>query len=145
MSDKKHNNFSSKKEIAETQLLLAELYLFGNGVTQNTKKALQLYETALYSDERIMKSNPSDTYNLARIYAKSNNYKRAFPLYLNAGENGSINAYTNIGYCYATGKGVKKDTIKAYKAYMKAAKKGSTTAQNNLDFLCKESPWACKE
>jgi TPR repeat protein len=145
MSYKKYNNFSSKKEIAETQLALAELYLFGDGVKQNSKKALQLYEKALYSDEKIMKNNPGSTYNLARIYANSNNFKKAFPLYLNAAENGSIHAYNNIGYCYSNGKGVKKDAIKAYTAYMKAAKQGDSTAQHNLDVLCKESPWACKE
>ena len=146
MSNKKYNDFRSKKEIAGAQLNLAELYLLGNGgVVKNTKKALKLYEKALYSDERIMKSNPTDTYNLARIYAELNNFKKAFPLYLNAAENGFTKAYTNIGYCYVEGKGVKRDRIKAYKAWLKIAKDGDKTAQNNLDILCKESPWACKE
>jgi len=145
ISDKKHNNFSSKKEIAKAQLGLAELYLFGDGVTKNIKKAIHLYEKALYADERIMKSRPGDTYNLARIYAELNNFKKAFPLYLNAAENGATHAYVNIGYCYAKGKGVKRDKIKAYKAWLKAAKYGNKTAQNNLDTLCRQNPWACKE
>ncbi len=34
--------------------------------------------------------------------------------------------------------------LKAYEYYMKAAKLGSTSAQKNLNNLCKKSAWACK-
>jgi len=38
----------------------------------------------------------------------------------------------------------KKDYIKAYEYWMKSAKLGNTTAQSNLDVLCKEHSWVCK-
>jgi len=38
----------------------------------------------------------------------------------------------------------KKDYIKAYEYYMKAAKLGSSKAQHNLDILCREHSWVCK-
>jgi len=49
--------------------------------------------------------------------------------------------YLNAGVLYRYSA---KDKIKAYQYYMKSAKLGDTTAQSNLDNLCKESPWACK-
>jgi TPR repeat protein len=45
---------------------------------------------------------------------------------------------------YAMGQGAKQDKIKSYQYWMKAAKQGNKTAQNNLDILCQQSPWACK-
>jgi TPR repeat protein len=54
------------------------------------------------------------------------------------------NAYLKIGYMYNTGQGGKKDKIKAYKYYMESAKLSNKDAQNNLDILCSESPWACR-
>lgn len=45
---------------------------------------------------------------------------------------------------YYMGQGVKKDKIKSYQYLLKAAKQGDSKAQNNLDILCKNSPWACK-
>jgi TPR repeat protein len=38
----------------------------------------------------------------------------------------------------------KKNYIKAYEYYMKAAKLGNTVAQSNLDILCREHSWVCK-
>ena len=49
--------------------------------------------------------------------------------------------YLNAGVLYRYSA---KDKIKAFQYYMKSAKLGDTTAQSNLDRLCKESPWACK-
>lgn len=45
---------------------------------------------------------------------------------------------------YYQGQGLKQDKIKAYKYMMMAAKQGDVRAQSNLDFICNESPWACK-
>jgi TPR repeat protein len=45
---------------------------------------------------------------------------------------------------YYLGQGVKKNKIKAYQYLMKSAQQGNSVAQNRLDILCKESPWACK-
>jgi TPR repeat protein len=45
---------------------------------------------------------------------------------------------------YYNGQGVKVNKTKAYELLLKAAKEGNSTAQENLDIVCKESPWACK-
>jgi len=49
-------------------------------------------------------------------------------------------SYLNAGVIYAHS----GDKLNAYKYYMKAAKLGEITAQNNLGILCKNNSWACK-
>ena len=49
--------------------------------------------------------------------------------------------YLNSGVLYRYSK---KDYIKTYEYYMKAAKLGDIDAQRYLDGLCKEHSWACK-
>ncbi|MFA5232901.1 MAG: hypothetical protein WC390_00755 [Sulfurimonas sp.] len=53
-------------------------------------------------------------------------------------------ANLNLGVNYYNGEGGKVNKYKAYEHFKIAAKEGNVRAQNNLDFLCKESPWACK-
>ncbi|MDY0121874.1 MAG: tetratricopeptide repeat protein [Sulfurimonas sp.] len=53
-------------------------------------------------------------------------------------------ANANLGVAYLLGKGIEKNKIQAYKHWMIAAKQGNSQSQNNLDVLCRESPWACK-
>ena len=36
------------------------------------------------------------------------------------------------------------DKIKAYKYYMISAQQGCIEAQDNLDIMCRKSPWACQ-
>jgi TPR repeat protein len=45
---------------------------------------------------------------------------------------------------YAKGLGVKQNKILAYQLLLKAAQQGHGDAQNNLDVLCRKSPWACR-
>lgn len=48
---------------------------------------------------------------------------------------------------YFAGKGVEKNKYKTYEHFSIAAKQGdeiAQVAQNYLDTLCRESPWACK-
>jgi len=47
----------------------------------------------------------------------------------------------NTGQMYFFGQDNK---IKAYEYWYKAAKYGHKDAQNNLNLLCKQYPWACK-
>ncbi len=49
-------------------------------------------------------------------------------------------SYTNAGIIYIS----QGNKVSAYKYFMKAAKLGSIVAQENLNILCKQSPWACK-
>jgi len=59
--------------------------------------------------------------------------------------NGRLNitiTYLNTGvlYQYST-----KNYIKAYQYYIKAAKLGNIKAQSNLDILCRQHSWVCKQ
>jgi len=49
--------------------------------------------------------------------------------------------HTSIGILYYHNK---KDYVKTYEYFMKAAKLGNTDAQRNLDILCREHSWVCK-
>jgi TPR repeat protein len=81
---------------------------------------------------------------------KLKRHKKAFKLYLKAYKAGYCNydncsVGRNIGYYYGTGiGGVPLDKVKAYKYFLEATKHGNRGAQNNLDYLCSQSPWACK-
>ena len=58
--------------------------------------------------------------------------------------NGKLNisiTYTNVGVLYELSE---KNYLKAYEYYMKSAKLGSKTSQQNLDILCRKHSWACK-
>ena len=58
-------------------------------------------------------------------------------------QNFIVESYLNAGLIYdETG-----DDLNGYKYYMKAANLGGSNgiqAQNNLNLMCKENPWACK-
>ncbi len=49
-----------------------------------------------------------------------------------------------MGWFYANGKGVLKNKIKAFNYWLEASKRSHQKAQNELDKLCKTSPWACR-
>ncbi len=90
-----------------------------------------------------------DYYTLGEIYyygwSVEKNLKKANKYYSIFLEKTLIYGnYYEIGEIYYYGKGVQKDKIKAYKNLYKAAKNSSLKAQNLLDKLCSESPWACK-
>jgi len=52
--------------------------------------------------------------------------------YMKAAEKGDAGAQYNLGVCYATGNGVKKNAARAVEWYTKAARQGNADAQNNL-------------
>jgi len=57
-------------------------------------------------------------------------------------EKGAIKAITSdIGVLYTNSE---KNYLKAYEYFMKAAKLGNTSAQRNLDIICKKHSWVCK-
>jgi hypothetical protein len=62
------------------------------------------------------------------------NEKKAFALYLQGAELGCGIAMNNVGYCYATGKGVEKDLLLAVKYYNNAIDKNITRAMINLAY-----------
>ncbi|MDT8337840.1 MAG: tetratricopeptide repeat protein [Sulfurimonas sp.] len=102
---------------AIAQFGLAEYYRWGTGTAQDTQKATYWFKKAI--EQKTKSSSVSSMYNLGIIY---------------------YNGEGNVAV----------DKKLAYKYWMKCvdsdvsypeAKEG---CQNNLDILCKQSPWACK-
>ena len=86
-------------------------------------------------------SNPNNKYTAdINICIKSIEMIDKNSYVLKEGAKKSI-AYLNLGVLYEFSK---KDYIKTYEYYMKAAKLGNTQAQSNLDTLCREHSWVCK-
>ncbi|KAG9289248.1 hypothetical protein G9A89_007493, partial [Geosiphon pyriformis] len=129
----------------DAQYALALCYEYGLGTTKNVEKAFGLYSKAAEA------GNTNTQYNLALCYANGKGTKRneekAFELYsiaaeagdldaqyaiARSAEAGNIAAQTNLGFCYANGKGTKRNEEKAFGLYSKAAEAGNTNAQYNL-------------
>jgi len=87
--------------------------------------------------------------NLGLLYKNGQgveqSYTTADKLFKKDCDGGDAMGCNNLGSSYYNGQGVELNKIKAYQYYMKAAKKGNTNAQYNLDILCKQSPWACQK
>ena len=70
---------------------------------------------------------------------------KAFDILQKEYPNEKVNIRTmanSAGFLYHNSK---KNYIKAYEYYMKAAKLGHIYAQDNLDILCRQHAWACKQ
>ena len=104
----------SDKKDKESMILLGDCaYL----LAKNSKYARsKLFDAAYYCDE------------------KNIDPKRQFKWYSRLNVLGSIAACTNLGVCYGTGKGTKKDYSKAFECYTKAANAGSNVAQRTLGY-----------
>jgi TPR repeat protein len=68
-------------------------------------------------------------------------YKEDVRVYAHQGDS---DAQYDLGLMYYNGQGVQQDKIKAYKWWLRSARAGNIFAQNSLDVLCRQSPWACK-
>lgn len=108
---------------------------------------IYLPETANKTDKEFIDEFVASSYwNAGVIYSNLGEHEKEVKMYKKCLEFDSKHsyAYNTLGFIYATGQGVKMDKYKAYEYYTTAAKLGNEHAQNNLDILCKESPWACK-
>ena len=110
--------------------LLAEAYYEGKGVTQNFKKAFQLYKKAIQEGSLL------SLYNLASMYflgeGVSQNYKKAFELFKASASKGYLRSLFSIAYMYRHGKGRAQDKKKALEIYHVAAQQGNLESQIEL-------------
>ncbi len=136
---------------------IAERYSQGNGTKISISKsnywygrALELYKN--YFNKSVSTSfviSARDYYILGEIYnyglGTKKNIKEANKYYkIFLDKKFTFSNYYELGNMYYNGKGVEKDKIKAYKNLHKAAMDSNIKAQDLLDKLCSESPWACK-
>ena len=113
-------------------LNLGFCYMNGDGVPQDKKKAIELYQKA--SDM----GNTNAMFKLALCYEKgdgvSQDKKKAIELFERAADMGHTNAMVKVGLCYEKGEGVSQDKQKAIELYQRAADMGNTNAMVNLGF-----------
>ena len=74
-------------------------------------------------------------YKEASKYHEAKEYGLAFPKFLNAAEEGHMNAQFFLGYYYFQGWGIERNYAKALEWYKKAANNGSLGAMNNLGLM----------
>ena len=136
-------------DIAEAQFLI-ENRSFKWISKEDTRKKVKNYFLQIEKPSLIENSY----FNAALMYYARGSRKRAFELFQKAYnimiklpsryQNPSLYNILGAYYQYGWG-GITKNKIKAYKLFRKAAKMGYSLAEENLDRLCTDSPWACKE
>lgn len=92
----------------------------------------------------IEKSTGIYFFHAGVIYGAQGDKKNEVIMYEKAIEYKVKNAFYNLGISYYYGEGVAKNHIKAYEHFKEALKLGYADAQNSIEIVCKESPWACK-
>jgi hypothetical protein len=84
------------------------------------------------------------SFNQAIAELDEGNTEKGVRMLIELADNGDAKAQINLGVMFYDGDELNQDKIKAYHYFLLAAKQGNLTAQDNLDILCKESPWACQ-
>lgn len=132
---------AAKQGDITAQYNLGYLYEQGQGVDKNLQKAFKWYEKAAKQGYVDAQYNVATFYYTGRGVQK--NLQKALYWYEQAAHYGDRNALYNLGVIYAKGTEVEKNKIKAFRFWVEAAKRSHVQAQDSLDILCKESPWAC--
>ena len=112
------------------------------------KKALHYYQKAYQLGDKDLAA-----YHIGGIYMQGlsvkQSYKKAAKYFQESAQQGNEASINKLALLYAQGYGVKLDKIKAYQLWSQAARSGNPSvqeeAQKNLDILCTNSPWACRQ
>jgi TPR repeat protein len=138
------------KRLPHSYFYLGVIYQYGEGgVKQDYKKAFQLFKKAADL------GYASAQFGLAELYRYGDGVKKdvqtAVFWYKEAIKQGNLASMLNLGNIYSRGEGnVKMNKIIAYKLWSKCSRSTSTNTQaiemcqNQLSYMCKENPWACK-
>ena len=96
----------------KAELALAEMYMSGEVIPMNAKKAKVWYEKA------AAKENMDGINGLARLYRYGTgvrkDYEKAFSLYEEAALKNHVRSQAGMGLSYRDAKGVKKNLVKSY-------------------------------
>ncbi|MGV8948615.1 MAG: tetratricopeptide repeat protein, partial [Candidatus Paracaedibacter sp.] len=113
--------------------LLANMYVFGKGVGQDLKRALDLFHLAANLGVG------QDQNGLGSMYYKGigvgRDFKKAFDFFQLAANQGFVPAKYNLGAMYYNGLGVGQDFKKAFDLYKLAANQGFAPAQDELKYI----------
>ncbi|MBQ6028062.1 MAG: sel1 repeat family protein [Treponema sp.] len=120
----------------DAQVFLANRYRKGEGVAQDTGKAIELLTKA------AEQGNDCGQFNLGACYfygeGVEKNCEKAVELFKKAAKQGLDVAQFNLGFAYYEGQGIEKDYAKAVEWWRKAAEQGFADAQRNLGLCYQE-------
>lgn len=105
---------------------LAYMYYHGEGIKEDKKEALKLYERAAYNGSAEGNFIAALHYDEGDIFEQD--YEKAFYLYQKAATVNYIDAQFNLALMYEEGRGTKKDLKQAKYWYKKACDNGDTEA-----------------
>ncbi len=120
----------------DAQCCLADCYLDGKGVKQNSKKAVNWYRIA--AGLGSSKAQYKVGYLYENGYGVQKNYAEGAKWYRKAAEQGNAEAQVRLGGMYLNGCGVAEDPVQAVKWYLKAAEQGNVEAMRKLVFCYME-------
>ena len=118
------------------QYNLGQMYLYGQGTTQNFKQAIYWYTKAAKQGLADYQYNLGVMYNTGQGVTK--NSKQAVYWYKKSAEQGDADAQYNLGVMYYNGHGVLKNDKKAYIWLSLAAAQGHKDAAKNRDITAKK-------
>lgn len=117
---------------ANAQGYIGYLYLIGEGVDKDEKKALE------WMTKSAKQGNDGAQYYLGLMYVNGTgtqkNEIKAFEWMTKSAEQGNELAQECLGCFYLEGRGTSMDETKAFEWMMKAAKQGNLSAQTNIGF-----------
>ncbi|GAB7023950.1 hypothetical protein JCM12178A_25090 [Salidesulfovibrio brasiliensis] len=113
----------------QAKINLGVMYMQGDGVEKDYKKALELFKEASCNDDGI------STNNVGVVFYQRGKFLDALHWYRKAEKYGNSLASYNIGIMYLRGHGVPKSYFLAHKYFLKAARKGVGLAQINLALM----------
>ncbi|GBC07528.1 hypothetical protein RclHR1_07510004 [Rhizophagus clarus] len=120
------NNQNSSNSI----FLLGYHYYFGVGISENNKKAFNLFIDASEQNHILAQHFVGDCYENG--YGTIKNEKLAFEYYEKSASKNFTPGQLRIGYCYRNGIGIEKDPKEGFYWYEKAANNGNIIAMYNL-------------
>jgi TPR repeat protein len=120
----------SQRHKSWAQFSLGNLYLKGNGVTEDQKRAAELYKLAADQGHHIAQ------YNLAGMYQKGKGVTEsdtlAFKYAKLCADQGYADAQCKVGFYYDHGKGIERSDTESFKYFELAADQGQCDAQKSL-------------
>lgn len=118
---------------AEAQFRVGRLYDYGEGITKNSKKALNWYEMAISQDHL------SAIFNMAyTLYWEENSYdleKYAVSLLIKGANMGDSMAQHHLGIALAVGEGISRNYVEAFKWMYIALMNGNQNATSTITKL----------
>lgn len=135
--------YEASLNIASSQSTLGYLYLSGELINKDYKKAFDLLSHASKLNNHVGINLLGYMYENG-LYVKKD-FKKAFELYSKAAKSDNIDAFFNLGRFYFYGIAEKKDYKQAFDLFSKSYKMGNVSSSYYLGFYYKEGFFVKKD